>query len=72
MSDDEFDGDLQKPEINSLTEATEHAKHLRHFALYKGYEKLALSISKTNDLLCALKLDAPRRQMQIEDYFKPT
>jgi hypothetical protein len=27
---------------------------------------LAASISKTNDLLCVLKLDAPMRQMQNE------
>ena len=75
MSDDEFDvdGNLRKPESNSLTEAMEHAEHLRHFELYNGYEELALSISnKTNYLLCALKLDAPRRQMQIEDNFHPT
>jgi hypothetical protein len=72
VSDDEYDGDLQKPEINSLTEAIGHAEHLRHFPLYNGYEELALSIFKTNYFLCALKLDAPRRQMQMEDYFKPT
>ena len=72
VSDDEYDGDLQKPEFNSLTEAIVHTEHLRHFALYNGYEELALSISKANYLLCSLKLDAPRRQMQMEDYFKPT
>ena len=55
VSDDEYDGDVQKTEINSLTEAIDHAEHLRHFALYNGYEELALSISKTNDLLCALE-----------------
>ena len=72
VSDDEYDRDLQEPEIKSLTEAIGHAEDLRNFAIYNGYEELAQSISKTNDLLCALKLNAPRRQMQIEDYFKPT
>ena len=72
LSDDEYDRDLQEPEIKSLTEAIGHAEDLRNFANYNGYEEVAQSISKTNDLLCALKLNAPWRQMQFEEYFKPT
>ena len=70
-SDDEYDDDLKEPSIKSLQEAIGNAEDLRDFALYHGFEELALSISKTNDLLCALKLNAPKRQMQINDYFKP-
>ena len=72
VSDDEYDRDLQEPEIKSLTEAIGHAENLRNFAIYNGYEELDQSMSKTNDLLCALKLNALRRQMQIDNYFKPT
>ena len=43
---------------------------LRHFTVYHGFEEVASSISKTNDLLCAIKLKAPKRQMQINDFFK--
>ena len=72
VSDDEYDRDLQEPEIKSLTEAIGHAEDLRNFAISNGYEELAQSISETNNFFFALKLNAPRRQMQIEDYFKPT
>lgn len=37
---------------------------------FHEYLELEISISKTNDLLCALKLSALKRQMCIEDYFK--
>ena len=70
-SDDEYDEDLKEPRIKSLQEAIGNAEDLRNFAIYHGFEELASSISKTNDLLCALKLNAPKRQMQINDYFKP-
>ena len=70
-SDHEYDDDLKDPRIKSLQEVIGNAEDLRDFALYHGFEELALSISKTNDLLCALKLYAPKRQMQINDYFKP-
>ena len=69
--DDEYDDDLKEPRIKSLQEAIGNAEDLRDFTLYHGFEELASSISKTNDLLCALKLDAPKRQMQMNDYFKP-
>ena len=71
VSNDEYDKDFKESKIKSLTEAIGHAEELLRFALYHGYEELASSISRTNDLLCTLKLNAPRRQMQIGDYFKP-
>ena len=69
-SDDEYDEDLNEPKIKSLQEAIENAEDLRHFAVYHGFEEVASSISKTNDLLCAIKRKAPKRQMQINDFFK--
>ena len=55
VSDDEYERDIQEPEIKSLTEAIQHAEDLRNFTIYNGYEELAQSISKANDLFCALE-----------------
>ena len=70
-SDEEYDEDLKEPKIKSLQEAIGNAEDLRDFAMYHGFEELASPISKTNYLLCALKLNGLKQQMQINDYFKP-
>ena len=72
VSDDEYDEDLREPRIKLLEEdIARMLKIWSIFAIYHGFKELASSISKTNDLPCALKLKAPKQQMQINDYFKP-
>ena len=68
--DDDFDKEVEQPDVKSLTEALEYREKLRKFAQFHGYQELALSVSKTNDLICDLKLHAPHRQTNIEEYFK--
>ena len=69
LSDDEYYNVIEPPAITSLTEAMMHGEKLRHFAQFHGYQELALTISKANDLIAGLKLNGPRRQTHIEDYF---
>ena len=68
-SDDEYDNDIGLPTITLLTEATMHGEKLWHFAQFHGYQELALTISKANDLITELKLNGLRCQTHIEDYF---
>ena len=68
MSDDEYDRDFEEPAIRSLTEAMTYCKKLRNFAKFHGYQELALTISKANDLLCDLKLSGPQRQTHVAAY----
>ena len=39
-------------------------------AQFHGYQDLALSIGKTNDLISSLQLQGPQRQTAVTDYFK--
>ena len=42
---------------------------LRHFAQFHGYQELALTLCKVNDLLNEIKLSGPQRQTHMDDYF---
>ena len=69
MDDDEYDQDLEEPTIKSVTAAMASGETLRHFAQFHGYQELALTLCKVNDLLSEIKLSGPQRQTHMDDYF---
>ena len=69
MDDDEYDQDLEEPTIKSVTAAMASGEMLRHFAQFHGYQELALTLCKVNDLLNKIKLSGPQRQTHTDDYF---
>ena len=68
--EDDFDKEVEQPAIKSLTEAMKLAEQLRHFAQFHGHHELSLSLAKSNDLIYALKLQGPKRQTHLKDFFK--
>ena len=68
--EDDFDKEVEQPAIKSLTEAMKLAEQLRHFAQFHGHQELSLSLAKSNDLIYALKLEGPKRQTHLKDFFK--
>jgi len=54
--DNDFDEEVEPSPIKSLT--------------VDGHQGLVLSLAKSNDLIYALKLQAPKLEMSVEDYFK--
>ena len=54
------------------TEAMTYGEKLRNFAQFHGYQEVALTISKANDLPFDLKLSGPQRQTHVENYFNST
>lgn len=67
--DDEFDPELKQPAIKTVPEAEELAEQLKDFAQFHGHEELSLVLSKVNDLLHAIKLQGPKSQTDITDFF---
>lgn len=68
--DYDFDEEVEPSPIKSLTVAMNVAKQLWHFAQFNGHQGLVLSLAKSNDLIYALKLQAPKLEMSLEYYFK--
>lgn len=68
--DDDLDKEVEPPAIKSLTEAMKMAEQLWHFAQFNDHQELALSLSKSNDLIYVLKLRVLERQTSLQDYFK--
>ena len=67
--EDDFDKEVEQPAIKSLTEAMKLAEQLRHFAQFHGHQELSLSLAKSNDLIYALKLQGPKQQTHLKDFF---
>ena len=67
--DDDFDKDFEQPAIKSLTEATTLGKQSRHFAQSHGYQNLASSSGKSNDLMYTLKLRISQQQTSLQEFF---
>lgn len=70
VEQDDFDKEVEQPDIKSLTEAMKLVEQLRHFAQFHGHQDLSLSLAKSNDLIYALKLQGPKRQTHLKDFFK--
>ena len=70
VEDGEGEEGNEEPQIKSLSDAIEHAEQLRGFAQYHGYQELSLAVSTVNDLLYKQKLQMPKCQTYVSDFFK--
>ena len=70
VEDEEGEEGNEEPQIKSLSDAIEHAEQLCGFAQYHGYQELSLAMSTVNDLLHKQKLQMPKRQTYVSDFFK--
>ena len=67
---DDYVKELNDPSIKSLAEAVRITHPLRRLAQFYGYQDLALSIWKANDLISPIQVQAPKRQTLEMDYFR--
>ena len=55
--------------MNITTQAVGLAEPLKDFAQYYEHEELSLTLRKVNDILHEIKLQAPKYQKTITDFF---
>ena len=55
--------------MNITTQAVGLAKPLKDFAQYYEHEELSLTLRKVNDIQHEIKLEAPKYQKTISDFF---
>ena len=67
--EDEYNPELKQPVITTISEAEKVAEQLRNFATLNGHQELSLSLSKVNDLIHEIKLQKPKQQTLISNYF---
>ena len=67
--DDEYDPELKKPVIKTISDAEKVAQQLRDFAQFISHQELSLTLSKVKDLIHEIKLQKPKQQTLISDYF---
>ena len=65
----ECDVELTEPTIKSVSQVANMAEQLRDFAQFNGHQELSLGLSKVNDILSDIKLQKPKQQTLISNYF---
>ena len=66
---DEYDIELIQPTIKSVSEAANMAEQLRDFDQFNLHQELSLGLSEGNDILSDIKLQKPKQQTLISNYF---
>ena len=67
--DEYYNPELKEPAVKTVAQAVGLAEPLKDFAQYYEHEQLFLTLSKVNDILHEIKLQAPKYQKTITDFF---
>ena len=67
--DEYYDPELKEPAVKTVAQAVGLAEQLKDFAHYYGHEEFSFTLSKVNDILHEIKLQAPKYQKTITDFF---
>ena len=67
--DEYYNPELKEPAVKTVAQAVGLAEPLKDFAQYYEHEELFLTLSKVNDILHEIKLQALKYQKTITDFF---